>query len=62
MYLMGRFLSGKSKKDDLTCCMCRSGVKKFESRTATGREHFVYQDSDVSQISVLIMEKRYLAM
>ena len=36
----------------------------FETLTATGREHFACQDSDVSQIlyQSTLMEMRYLAM
>ena len=39
-------------------------TRVFETRTATGREHFAYQDSGVFQIFILssLMEKRYVAM
>ena len=60
-------ITGAAGKKDV-CCNCGGSVhscgqimtgslstRVFETRTATGREHFTCQDSGVSQIFVLII-------
>ena len=52
-------LSFPSQRSQQFCCAHEPigslSTRVFETRTATGREHFVFQDSGVSHIFILII-------